>query len=213
MLYSGGWINNFLYAQGTLIGSTNLYKTTRKIVFQGEFSPFTRTAKGRTYGFSLFSHIELGAIFRPVVQLRPFIKADYMWIHRQGFTEQGASSINLVVKRHNADLLRLEEGLELSYCIPREQLKPYLPNLIPYLTVGAVSELRFVGQSEEASFVDLQCPMESDGLFPTQNLLFLETGFLGNLAGTPLDLGFNYRFERGALYAGQTVSFQIRANF
>jgi autotransporter-associated beta strand protein len=209
-LYAGGWINRYLYAQGAFIGSTNVYHTKRHIVFQGEqFTPSVQVAKGRTDGHSFLSHFEFGAVVEKPVRVRPFVKTDYMFMGRDGFTEGGAESVDLVVKDHNADLLRLEGGIEFLYCIP----DGFLKHATPYFSVGDVYELRFIGRTEQASLVDLHCPMTIDGLFPEQNLWFLEAGLMGQLFKDRVALGANYRQERGEHYTDHTWSLQLRSNF
>ena len=195
---------------GSLIGSTNVYHTKRHIAFQGgEFTPSVKVAKGRTEVHAFLSHFELGCVVEKAVRVRPFIKTDYMFMGRDGFTEEGAESVDLVVKDHNADLLRLEGGIEFLYCIP----DGFLKHATPYFSVGDVYELRFIGKTEQASLVDLHCPMTINGLFPEQNLWFFEAGLMSQLFKDRIALVANYRQEKGKDYTDHTWSAQLRTNF
>ena len=209
-IYAGGWINRHLYAQGAFIGGSSVYHTNRHIAFQGEqFPSSVRVAKGETVGLSLLSHFEGGCVIEKPVRVRPFIKTDYMFINREGFTERGAESVDLVVKNHNADLLRLEGGVEFLYCIP----DGFLRGATPYFSFGDVYEKRFMGKTEKASLVDLHCLMQVNGLFYDQNLVFFEAGLMGQLFKERMALGANYRQERGEHDANHTWSLQLRSNF
>jgi autotransporter-associated beta strand protein len=208
-LYAGGWMNSFFYAQSALIASYNFYKTHRKIAFIGnEFTPFTRTAKGRDAGYSLLSHFETGCIFGKSVQARPFERIDYAFVHRKAFEEQGADSIDLIVDSHNADLLRSETGAEFFTCFLRGSSK-----WTPSLTLSCIWESRFLGKKEQATLSSLQCWMQPKGLSPERLLLSWELGLMGQMLDDRLSVSGNYRGEWGKSYQDHTWSLQMKWSF
>jgi autotransporter-associated beta strand protein len=210
-LYGGGFFNRYFYGQGALIGGMNFYHTKRNIVFNTLLSNvnFTRVAKGKTSGLSVLSHFETGLIYERGITIRPSLKLDYLFLVREAFSEQGADSVDLVVERHVADLLRTEVGIEFRYCLP---VKCSFRS-IPYVSAGDIYEARFMGKTETASLVDLHCPMTASGLFPEQNLLFLQVGLIEQTINDHLLFSGNYRTEWGKNYDNQTWSVQMRFSF
>jgi len=209
-IYAGGWLIPSFYMQGALVGALNHYTTQRYIRFVSDpFFTFERTAKGSFFGFSLLPHVEGGCSFkRNLWRTRGFVKADYAFIHRTTFQETQASAINLRVQSHNADLLRLEFGAELLRCIPVRTI-----TLSPYLSMGGISENRFLGRIETASLIGLNCPMDPAGLFPNRCLFFLETGILHQSFHDRVFFGTDFRGEWQKEYTSLTWSLQFRANF
>jgi len=209
-VYTGGWVYPYLYLQGSLIASMDDYHTSRYITFQGDqFTSFTRVAAGRTTGLSILSHLETGYIFdHAPFRARGFGKADYVLVHRGAFSEQGADSIDLQVDAHNSDLLRLEAGCEVLRCFKTPHV-----SFTPYLSYGGVFDNRFIGKTETATLNSLNCPMESNGLFPTQKLFFVEAGLINQFLQERGMLSGNFRGEWGSHYQSFSWSLQLKWNF
>lgn len=208
-LYSKGWISSQWYAQGALIGSLNTYDIHRSIAFIGEqFSPFQREASSQSSGQSCLSHFETGYSFGKEIQGRAFSRADYAFIHRSDFTENGADSINLRVNGHNADLLRMEVGIEILHCFIKDSVQR-----IPSLACGGIYEGRYMGRKETASFVSLDCPMTVNGLIPNQFLFFVEGNVIWQSSSQPFAFGGNVRGEWGSKFSNISGSLQLKLRF
>jgi outer membrane autotransporter protein len=210
-LYAGGWFSPLFYAQGALIGSWTHYDTHRNVSFESRaFPPFTETAHGHATGISGLANLELGAVIEGELRVRPFGKVDYTYLHRNQFTESGGGGIDLRVKQHNADVLRAEAGVEF---LKHFKTMNDMLTSTPYVILGDAYEWRFVGQTETASFAPISCQMTIDGLFPTQNLPFIEAGLIETFGQDFVSFSMNYRQEWSHHYVNRSWSGQIRISF
>ncbi|MEN9343294.1 MAG: hypothetical protein RLZZ453_81 [Chlamydiota bacterium] len=209
--YAGGYFNHYLYMHGSLTLGLNRYHTYRNIAFDSDTSgSHIETAQAKTKGASGVAHFEIGACLTKGIRIRPFGKVDYAYLHRDGFKETGAGALNLKVQKHNADLLRVEAGLELltSFYTQHDRLVT-----TPYISLGDAYEWRFVGKKETASLAPLTCPMVINGLFPQRNLYFFELGLIEGFFCDRAEIGCDYRQEWGHDYLNRIWSGQLRYNF
>lgn len=206
----GGWRSRHFYTQLFMLGSLNYDQAKRNIHFVGsQFSPDqTRTAKHSVGGSGYASRFELGFIFGKKVQIRPFGRGDYIFVHRKKFKESGAQSIDLTVFKYNADLLRAEGGIELFSCFRSESTR-----WISYGKIGYVVEKRFFGKYETGQLANSACHIHVKGLKPDRYLIAPTGGLTLSLLNNRLFFTGEYEAEWGSHYWNRTMSAQMRFCF
>jgi len=99
------------YLDGALSFSYNRYDTKRPIVFGG----INRTAEGSYSGYDVSGYAEGGRrIEAPSFQVTPFVSFLALRSHRNGFTETGADSLNLVTESSSSISLQSALGAKVS---------------------------------------------------------------------------------------------------
>ncbi len=217
MLY-GNWISRYVYGQLSLIGTANDESASRRVEFVGtEFDATVRHAKHSQWGSGVLSNAEFGFLLGDVerkAEVRPFGRADYVFLHRWGFQEEGAQSIDLNVEAHDADLLRMETGFRFSKCFSFRTSRLQRVNRIsPYLQIAAVWEKRYQGTTSRGSFVDSNCVMTVSGLNPDRTLIDLSAGLGARCWDDHLLLSLDFEKEWGRYYRDTTWSLRAKLEF
>jgi len=105
------WIGDSSYLEGAIVGGMNWYDATRRI----SFSSIQRTAKHDSSGYDLSAHVGGGFGYEVCsFTVGPFADVDYLFLSQNGFTEHGAQSLDLNVRRKQSQMLRSEAGLNFS---------------------------------------------------------------------------------------------------
>ena len=111
--------NSYLLIQAGL--GSNRYDTKRQISFGGfdpiseEYAIVDRTAKNKHNAFLATAHIETGLRYRGgILNLSPFVGAQYTGLVREGFTERGADSLNLTTKSEDYHSFRTMFGMRFD---------------------------------------------------------------------------------------------------
>jgi uncharacterized protein with beta-barrel porin domain len=155
-------ITDYVYATASVMGSWSSYHTQRKIEFPGVYEK----ASGNRGGAQLSSQLNVGGILNFFgLQFRPFSSFEYISQTENSFTETGAGSYDLSVRKNNSILLRNELGLQLGNCLCFLGGSWILAPQISW-----VREVRLKGQNYKASFAGTQEAFVLTGYFPTEAL-------------------------------------------
>jgi len=158
--FYGNWFNNRVFIDAAFIGAYNHYHAKRSIEF------IERSARNEHNGYQLAGALGTGLLFTPDHYLvQPYARADYVFLHQNGFKEHGASSLNLKVDDKNSQYVRTDLGIKVSYCYKGEKLK-----YIPYFKASWIWEKQIDKGDLEASFVDSSCEFRVTGLHPVRSL-------------------------------------------
>ncbi len=204
-LYFGTFFDH-CFANVMAIGGYNDYAMHRKIAF----ATIHRTAKARPQGFEAAGHVDAGGLFKfDHFQLSPFGMADYVHLHQDTFKERGAKSLNLKVHDKNANMLRLETGLQGSYCIDAKHAK-----YRPYAKIGYVREERYSGKHERAQLSGVSCTFTSSGLYPDRNIFAPAAGVTAYFGHQDRFYALlNYEGEFGEHYKDNKINAQFSVAF
>ncbi len=154
ILYAS-WYSSHFFVTSSLTAAYDHTQANRSIILFT--SDLNRTAKSSFSGIEASSFIEMDGIFQQgSFQFLPFASLHYCYLHQNHFNEKGAIGLNLKVDEANADLLRSEAGLKVSYC---HRIKDR--EWIPKLGISVVEENRFKGKYYHAEF------LENPGVFFT----------------------------------------------
>ncbi len=173
-LYAAGRTGNF-YLQGALFGNYNHYRAKRHIQFQDpSIVVVNRNAKNTHDGFSFTGDFEGGYLWKvKSALLSPFVRLDYLYLHEKGFTEKGARSLNLHVKRKNSDLLRSELGFRGARCFSFAHNK-----VSPTFSVSYIRETRFQGRKIRARLKGAEEGFTVKGMNPSRSLAGTSFGLI-----------------------------------
>ena len=96
------------YIEAEVWGTYDRFKTERIVSYPG----FYAKAKGEFNGAQVTPHIGLGYdfVFKHGV-IEPFAMVDWAVNFQQGYTEQGASPLNMIIQGSTSSMLRCEAGL------------------------------------------------------------------------------------------------------
>ncbi len=108
--------NENFYTQAILTAAYNSYERTRRV----EFGGLAREALGNWDGYQWGGSVETGTFYNwNLYQLAPYVRAAYVNIHEDGYTETlGGDGINLVVGEKNTDSLRGSVGFTFDRDFP-----------------------------------------------------------------------------------------------
>jgi autotransporter-associated beta strand protein len=139
----------------------------------------------------------------------PFVDVDYIYVHQQGYKEQGAKGLDLKVKEKDYDLLRPEGGIGFAYaqCFKRVDLT---------LDVSAsyIREQRFLGRATKAQFRDSTCQFSVNGLKPKNNLFSPTVRFtLDAQRSVGFILAVEYHGEYGSHFVENAGEVELKASF
>ena len=199
------------YAQAAMTFSLNFYETFRNILFESAGFPTTqRVAKGHSKGNGVDSYVELGFVSNnhKWIELRPFGRLEGVYLHRRGFREKGAQSIDLKVKNHLATLLRTETGVKLFGCFHHDTY-----TWLPHAKLGWVMEKRNYGKSSKSHFVVSNYEMKVDGLSPFRQLFAPSAGITLRTIHDKIHLSVDYGAEYGSGYHNHGWTGEIKISF
>ncbi len=187
----GRWGTSRIFLQSALMGGYNFYSTRRNIAF-GDIDPVKTVASGSHQGGEGAASVKSGLnfYFGRNGMLVPFLALDYIFIHENGFKENGAKSLDLKIKSKNSDLLNTEGGIDLSYCFLSAE-----NCYTPFIKLSAIRESRFHGQKEKASF-DCGCDFTVKGYYPSRTLGAVAIGFDTLFSDNALTLSYQGKFAR-----------------
>ena len=176
----GRYSNCGIFIDGSLIGGWNRYHTTRPIYLTSSAGTINRHAKATYQGSSWDCYLGAGGIFNLcALDIQLGGSFDWVYLHHHGFTESKAQSVNLVVEKTTAHLLRSMGSIQVSYP---------LGCWVPQLGLAVAYDRRFGHGRYTAHFVDEPGDMIVSGLNPSQvlvlpeaKLVFEECGFSASL--------------------------------
>ncbi len=199
------WRPKWFYIDASFIGSSNHYEASRNIRFPG----VNRKAKNHHQGYELAGQLGVGGLlnFKPI-EIQPFGRADYIFVHENGYKEHGAKSLDLRIKDKNSNLWRTELGSYLSSCIRMHDFK-----MIPSLYASWIREMRDEGTHIKAQFIGSSCTFRVSGLNPDRSLLGIGASTIFLLSDDRVSLGVFYDGQISSNYWEYQFSGRLGANF
>lgn len=199
------------YLEGALMGGYDFYSIDREIDF-GTYGTIYRTAESHHEGAQGSLHLKGGLGFDfSYLCLTPFVGLDYLFLHENGFTEDGANSLNLKVKSKNSDLLVSELGVEFAGCSEGCCDTEWAP----FLQLSVIRESRLQGRRERA-FLDPAsdggCLMNVNGLYPSRTLGGVVAGINTEFCSCS-HLSLFYRGKFGSGFRDNSLSMEYRVSF
>jgi autotransporter-associated beta strand protein len=191
-----------LFLDLALIGGFDQFDASRKIKFTSEFmGGVDRRAYTDHDGWNLDGHAGAGVIIDQwdVVEIRPFVCFDYLFLHENGFTEHGAKSLNLHVRHSDSTMLRSEAGINLARCF---RIKHGV--WIPEVRFSVIRENRFHGNHYRSNFIDEPGSFVVTGLSPDRTLYSPGAGLTGAFYDGRLSMSVYYDGAFGDGYNDQT---------
>lgn len=148
--YYGGlysfFYNNHFYMNSSLYGVYIDYSTKRNL----NFNQIHRIAKGSHHGQEFIGHIDMGRFWESsIIKISPSLSLDYFFIHEKEYTEKGANSLNLNIKKKNYQMLRAEAGISFSKCYIFGK-----HSLLPQVGISYIKEIRMSGKYYTARLED-----------------------------------------------------------
>ncbi|MBI2810459.1 MAG: autotransporter domain-containing protein [Candidatus Melainabacteria bacterium] len=185
----GTWYNRHVFVDAAFIGGFNQYEEDRKIHFPG----IKRTATSDHDGYQLAGSLGTGLLFTPSKwQIQPFVRADYVYLHQNGFTENGAKSLDLKVHDMHSNYVRTDLGLKLERCFDFIHTK-----VIPDLKLSWIWENQLDDAHIKSSFKGQSCSFTVTGMHPTHNLFAPAIGVMVMNLGGGMTSSIHYEAEIG----------------
>ncbi|MFI5333743.1 MAG: autotransporter domain-containing protein [Chlamydiales bacterium] len=199
----------YAYIFGSAMGSYNQYDTARHIDIDSDvLMLINRTAKGEHKGWQGSGHLQGGLLFGKKIQFSPFIEADYIYVHENGFNEHGAQSLNLQVAKKNSDLLQAEGGLEIARCFSVST-----NSVSPSVGFSVIREWRFIGKNYTSNFIGSSCIMHTSGMKPDRTLYSPAAGLTLLLPDENRTLSFEYKGKFGEHFQDNRLLAQFVVKF
>jgi outer membrane autotransporter protein len=142
------------------------------------------------------------------MQCIPFASLHYCFVHQNHFDEKGADGLNLKVEETNANLLRSECGLKVSYC---HRINDY--EWVPHLAACVIQENRFKGKYYRTEF--LQNPgvfFTVKGIRPNRTL-FSSSADIVLKKGERLSWSLEYDGEFGRKFQNNRIDLSMNYSF
>ena len=196
------WDNFYLDASVT--GATNDYKESRRI----KFSTIDRTARSSHDGLAFSGQIGTGYLYHHKwATLQPFARVDYAHVHEQGYSEDGAQSLDLKIHSKNSNMWRTEIGLDASRCFAFKSSK-----WIPAAYASWVYE-DHNGNHLLARFKGFSCEFDVHGIKPHRNLFGTGASITGLFWKDRISAALIYDAVVASRYWEQQASLRISAGF
>jgi fibronectin-binding autotransporter adhesin len=201
-----------LFLDLAMICGFDRFNASRQIKFSSSFlgSSIDRRAYTEHNGWNLDGHADAGYIIDQweVVEIRPFVSFDYLFLHEDGFKERGAKSINLQVRHSDSTMLRSEAGINLSRCFRVTE-----GVWVPEVRFSVIRENRFHGKHYRSNFVCQPGSFVVKGLYPDRTLYSPGAGLTGAFYYEKLSASLYYDGEFGDGYDDQTVTAEFSWKF
>ncbi len=198
-------LGKMFYANASVTGAWSHYTASRNINLLTD----PTTAKNKHGGAQLLSHIDTGInIGWGGFTIRPFDSFDYIAGKENAFTETGASSLNLSVKKNNTIMLRNELGLNFSSCFCLQGVQWTISPKVSW-----VREVRIKGEDTTAKFTGTSEEFTVTGFFPSRSLVSPGVSISGNMLDDLLTIGLYYNGEFKGNYSNHSYGGQVRFGF
>ncbi len=215
------WHNRRAFIDLALIGGLDRFHSARQIQFGVTgIGTINRRARTNHYGWNVDGHVDGGLILDRwnVVEIRPFVAFDGLYIHENGFKEKGAESINLQVQSSNNTMFRTEGGVNFSRCFcMRRKTQTNTQNnknnqtanthkIVPQLRASAVYEVFFAnGTQYQSHFVNQSGSFAVINKEPNRVLFSPGVGVAGFFYCNKMALLLDYNGEFGYGYRNQVA--------
>lgn len=212
--YYGGfytnWTNQYGYINATLLGSYSHYRTDRHL----HFATIDRQAKATHNSWEGLAGLEAGlnVCWDECMEITPFARVDYIHLSQQAFTENGADSLDLNVRRHQDQIVQSELGViwtgRYAYqtmCTPG--------TLVPRVKLSFINDAPINNRHLNASFVDSNCNFSVKGLCFSRNLGAVSLGLTYLNCNETLSLNVQYDGQFGNDYFNQSANIALDFKF
>jgi fibronectin-binding autotransporter adhesin len=194
------WQRPYLYLYGLLQQTWSNRQADRDISFE----TIQRTAHHHTSSYQGDYLLSLGSpLFWGKWGLTPFISASYSDTHEKGFTESGASSLNLKVNSSHESQWETQVGGHLQYCFCLDRW-----TLTPDLGGRWIYQMRS-GKTLTAHFVNEPGSFTVHGIFPTRSVGALSAELSAAL-GCFFQTDLRYDFSFANRFSDHNLQLQLK---
>jgi uncharacterized protein with beta-barrel porin domain len=198
-------IGDLFYGNASVMGAWSHYHAKRNIYWPD----VSYTAQNSHGGAQLLSHLDTGInLGFGGFTIRPFDSFDYISQTEHSYTETGAGTLNLHVKKSNAILLRNELGLNFAFCMCKRGNKWILAPKISW-----VREVRIKGATSTAKFTDFDETFVVTGQFPDRSLISPGLSLTGVILDERLVVGIYYNGVLRGNYSDHSYGGELRLSF
>jgi len=207
--YYGGLYGRFafdqLYMNAAIIGAFNHYNTTRQL----NFGTIERCAHAKHNGNEWLAHLGFEYWTCPSqLQVTPYLNFDYILQHEGCYTETGAGSLNLTVKKKNAMLFQGEVGLAFNTTYPMCD-----GEIIPMLTLAYINQTPCSNKNYSASFANSSCCFTGRGGDYERNLFAPRLALIYQDFSDTVNVSLHYDGQVGNKYWAQDVALDLTFRF
>jgi outer membrane autotransporter protein len=159
LVFYGGFEDGPVMAGGAIDFALDRFGAERPIAL-GSFTPIAASShEGQEMSASAMAGYRLSG---PSNGVMPFISADYVYFHQQGFTETGANALNLSIMPNHFQSLQPEVGVRIGHVFALEDDS----FIVPVLIIG----FRYEVLDTTANNSALLASAASAGAFTTQGV-------------------------------------------
>lgn len=213
--YYGGlyesWNDGCNYINACVLGAYSRYRTSRHL----HFGTIDRRAKTDHNSWEALASLETGVILQESfcdIDLIPFASIDYVYLSQQGYSERGADSLNLNVRRRNDQLIQSQLGIVFTYCTLWEcSCKSWIVD--PRLSLSYTNQSPLTGNSYRANFVDSNCEFSAKGWDFQRNLGVAAFSLNFSDCAETMAITLNYDGQFSKNYWNQTGNIMVNFYF
>jgi outer membrane autotransporter protein len=196
-----------VYLNTAFLGALTHYKTARNL----SFGTIDRCACATHDGNEWLIHAGLAyeAWQTSLCHLLPYINLDYVVQHEDGYTETGAGSLNLKVRKKNAMLFQGEAGISLS-----KEYETPCGIFTPLLTLAYINQTPCSNKNYRANFVNSACCFTGRGGDYERNLFAPRLALTYHDACDDINISLHYDAQVGSKkYWAQDIAFDLTLRF
>lgn len=193
------------FAKGLVAGGYNGGSATRNITYPG----VNQSADADTSGLDMMLQVSGGYEFRVSEwSVSPVAELSYFFLHQDGFTENGADSLNLDVRSREDQTFRSRLGLRVE----REFIAGTGIPVTPSAELGWAHEIPLNGRSITASLVNQPGTFSVNGVTGDTDALTVEAGLKARFGRNTL-LYTGYEAEVGNHFTAHQVGVGLQYSF
>jgi autotransporter-associated beta strand protein len=207
LVFYGGFDDGPLMVGGALDFALDRFGAERPISL-GTLTPVaTSSHDGNEISASAMAGYRLSGAATGVM---PFISADYVYLHQQGFTETGAGALNLSVMPSHFQSLQPEVGMRLGHVYALEDDV----FIVPVLTIGFRYELLDTTTNNSALLASATSAgaFTTDGVALDRSMVHIAAKIVVHMRGA-LDLYAAYDARLSGNRSAQTAGLGMRYQF
>lgn len=210
------------YVNAMILGAYSHYHTNRHL----HFATINRHAKSSHHSSEGLAGLEAGFKFccREWMHMIPFVRADYIYLSRQGFKEHGACSLDLKVDRHQTQVVQSEAGVlwtgryvsegSCESCESGELCEPCASGtFVPRIRLSYIHDAPIRHRHMRAHFVHSDCTFTVQGLNFRRNLGAVSLGLTYRNCNDTLSVLFRYDGQFGKDYQTQAANIALYIKF
>ena len=201
----GKWSHEAFFINTAFLGAFNKYRTTRNLAF----AQLDRQAHSKHKGTKWLGNFGFGyEACLHHFSCTPYINLDYVWQYENSYTESGAGSLDLQIKRKNSILLQGEIGVSLS-----SSLKTGTGLFIPKLKLAYINQTPLSSKNYKASFKASNCIFTGIGGNYERNLFAPGLSLSYEGLCRKIKASIYYDSEISSSYWAQDIGFDLSLRF